>query len=184
MVKGRNATIRPETIKNYRLKLMTTGLVRDAGRSGRPSTSRSEENMATVRETFTLSPVKSTHQAAHESGLSRYMIRKVLKEELDFCPWNPHHVQELAPEDCDCRLEYGELMLGCNEDFPELFENILWSDKVIFHVSGFISRHSCHYWAAQDPNMTVEKMQNRSKVTMWCGMMVTSVIGHIFYVIP
>jgi hypothetical protein len=45
----------------------------------------------------------------------------VLKEELDFCQWKTHHVQELTPEDCDCRMEYGELMLGLHEDFPELF---------------------------------------------------------------
>jgi hypothetical protein len=73
-------------------------------------------------------------------------------------------------------MEYGVLMLGWHQDFPQLFENILWSDKAIFHVGGFVNRHNCHYWAAQDPNMMVEKMQNRPKVTVWCGMTATSVI--------
>jgi len=36
-------------------------------RSGRPSTSRSEENVAFVRDTFNRSPRKSTRQAARES---------------------------------------------------------------------------------------------------------------------
>jgi hypothetical protein len=57
-------------------------------------------------------------------------------------------------------------MLGWHEDFPQLFENILWSDEAIFHVGGFVNRHNYHYWAAQDSNMTVEKMQNRPKVTV------------------
>src|SRR5215471_5909480 len=48
-VKGRNATIHQETIKNCHSKLLTTGSVKDALRSGRPSTSRSEENVALVR---------------------------------------------------------------------------------------------------------------------------------------
>jgi hypothetical protein len=100
-VKGRNITIRPETIKNCHLKLMTTGSVKDAGRSGRPSMPRSEENVATVQEMFTCSPGKSTREAAHKSRLSRYTISKVLTKELDFCPWKSHHVQELTPEDCD-----------------------------------------------------------------------------------
>jgi len=39
MVQGRNNTIRPETIKNCHSKLLTTGSVTDARRSGRPSTS-------------------------------------------------------------------------------------------------------------------------------------------------
>jgi hypothetical protein len=99
---------------------MTTGSVKDAGRSGRPSTFRSEENVATVREMFTHFPGKSTRQAARESGPSRYTIRKVLEEELEFHPWKPHHMQELTPEDCDRRMEYGELMLGWHKDFSQL----------------------------------------------------------------
>jgi hypothetical protein len=119
---------------------MTIGLVKDAGRNGHPSTSWSEENVATVREMFICSTGKSTHQAACET-------RKVLKEELDFLQWKPHHMQKLTPEDGNHRMEYGELMLGSHEDLPQPFENILWSDKAIFHVGGFINQHSCHYWA-------------------------------------
>ena len=66
-------------------------------------------------------------------------------------------------------MEYGELMLGWHKGWPKLFENILWS--------GFVNRHNCHYWAAHDPEVTVEKMQNRQKVTVWCGMTATRVIG-------
>jgi len=47
---------------------------------------------------------------------------------------------------------------------------ILWSDKAVFHTGGFVNRHNCHYWVAHDPELTVEKMQNRPKVTVWCGM--------------
>ena len=68
-VKGRNNTIRPETIKNCLSKFLTTGSVTDARRSGRPSTFRSEENVALVRDMFTRSPRKSTRQAAREGGL-------------------------------------------------------------------------------------------------------------------
>ena len=35
---------------------------------------------------------------------------------------------------------------------------------------------NCHYWAAHDTEVTVEKMQNRSKVTMCRGMTATRVI--------
>jgi len=43
--KGRNSTIRPETIKNSHSKFLTTGSVTDARRSGRPSTSRSVDSI-------------------------------------------------------------------------------------------------------------------------------------------
>ena len=111
-VKGRNATIHQETIKNCHSKLLITGSVTDARRSGRPSTSRSEENVALVRDMFTHSPRKSTNQAARESGLSRHTICTVLKKDWNFRPRKLHYVQELTPVDCDRRKECGELMLG------------------------------------------------------------------------
>jgi len=78
---------------------MATGSVTDARRSGRPSTSRSEENVALVRVMFTRSPLKSTRQAARESALSRHTVLTVLKKDLNFRLRKPHYVQELTPED-------------------------------------------------------------------------------------
>jgi len=176
-VKGRNATVRQETIKNYHSKLLTAGSVTDARRSGRPSTSRSEENVALVRDMFTRSQRKSTRQAAREIGLSRHTVRTVLKKDLNFRQRKPHYVQELTPEDCDRRMEYVELMLGWHDDWPKLFANILWSNEAVFHIGGFVNRRNCPYWAAHDTEVTVEKMQNRPKVTVWCGMTATRVIG-------
>ncbi|KAJ4430450.1 hypothetical protein ANN_22666 [Periplaneta americana] len=62
MVKGRNAIIRPEIIKNYPRKLMTRGSLKNAGRNGRPFTSRSEENVAIGREMFNRNSTKATFQ--------------------------------------------------------------------------------------------------------------------------
>jgi len=93
-------------------------------RNGSPSTSRSEENVAFVRDMFIRSRRKSTRQAARESGLWRHTVRTVIKKDLNFLPQKPHNVQELTPEDCDRRMEYGELMLGWQDDWQKLFENI------------------------------------------------------------
>jgi len=93
-VKRRNGTIRQETIKNCHSKLLTTGSVTDARRSGRP-----EENVALVPDMITRSPRKSTRQAARESGPMRHKVRTVLKKDLNFRPRKPHYVQEPTPED-------------------------------------------------------------------------------------
>jgi len=124
-VKGRNATIRQEIIKNCHSKLLTTGSVTDSRKSGRPSTSRPEENVALVHDKFTRSPRKSTRQAARESGLSKHTVCSVLKKNLNFHLQKPHYVQELTPKDCDRRMECGELMLDWHDDWPKPFENIL-----------------------------------------------------------
>ncbi|CAG0897384.1 unnamed protein product [Darwinula stevensoni] len=76
----------------------------------------------------------------------------------------------------DRRMEYGEIMLAWFADWPQLFNNIVWSDEAVFHVGGFVNRHSCHYWAREDPGATVEKMQNRPKVTVWCSLTSNQVV--------
>jgi hypothetical protein len=78
-VKDGNATIRQETIKNCHSKLLTTGSVKDAMRSGRPSTSLSEENVASVMDMFTHSLHKSTHLLIKEEC--------ILKNKNNLCPY-------------------------------------------------------------------------------------------------
>lgn len=85
-------------------------------------------------------PKKSTRQVARESEWSRYAIRVVLHKELNFHPWKPHYVLELKIEDCNRRMEFSELMLAWHEVWPQLSENILWSDEAVFHVGGYVHR--------------------------------------------
>ena len=174
--RGYHSSVDPKTIKTCHSKLMTTGSVNDAPRSGRPSLSTTED-IELVRETFDKSPNKSTRQASRETGLSRHAVRTILKDELHYRPWKPHYCQKISPEDCDRRMEFGELMLSWQEDWPELFHNILWSDEAVFHVGGFVNRHNCHYWAHEDPAVIAEKTQSRPKVTVWCGMTSSRIVG-------
>ena len=174
---GPHVVLNPKTIRNCHAKLMTMGSVSDTPRRRRPSTARAEENVRIVRDIFVLSPQKSTRNAAIESGLPRHTIRTVLKKDLGFRPWKPHYCQWLSLEDCDRRMEFGESMLGWHAEWPDLFDNIIWSDEAVFHVGGFVNRHNSHYWASEDPLATVEKMQSRPNVTVWCGMTSSKVIG-------
>ena len=155
---------------------METGSVCDARRQ-RVSPSRSEDNIAVVSDLFTRSPDKSIRQGAQESGLTYYAVQSILKEELDFRPWKPHYVQALSDEDCDRRLEYGEMMIEWKIRWPQLHLNILWSDEAIFHLGGFVNRHNCHYWAEENPNIIAEKVHSRPKLTVWCGMSSTKIVG-------
>ena len=59
-LKGKTATLHPKTIKHCHAKLMTTGSVNDAHRSGRPSTSRYAENVATEDSSFHPWPFEET----------------------------------------------------------------------------------------------------------------------------
>lgn len=176
---GPRSQVDPKTIKNCHSKLMITGSVADASKTGRPSTTHATNTVEMVREMFTQSPGKSTRQAARECGLSRYTIRTVLKKELQWRAWKPHYCQFLSAEDCDIRSEYAEVMLAWHEQWPALFHNIIWSDESVFRVGGFVNRHNCHYWAGEDPKMPTEKLQTRPSVTVWCGMTSDQLLGPI-----
>ena len=154
-IKERHAQINPRTIKNCHAKLMTTGSVSDTQRSGRPSKFKDPEVVQVVQEMFSGSPQKSIRKAARESGLSFRCVCNVLKRRA----WKPHYCQALSAEDCDIRMEFGEMMLAWLRDWPDLLKNILWSDEAVFHIGGFVNRHNCHYWA-EDPRVTSEKNQN------------------------
>lgn len=174
---GRNAYLSPNTIKNCHQKLLHTGSVSDSVRSGRHKTSLSNDNIEIVRGIFERSPSTSIRKAARESNLTFYSVRNVLRKELNFRPWKPNFVQELYLEDCDNRMEFSENMLQWAEEDASLWNNVLWSDEAVFHVGGFINRHNCHFWSNDKPGYTIEKMQSRPKVTVWCGFTKDKFIG-------
>ena len=176
--KGIHTPLSRNTIYKWHSRLITTGSVCDAPRR-RVSPSRSEENICVVKDMFAKSPDKSIRQAVRESGLTYHSVQSILKIELDFRPWKPHYCQALSDEDCDRRLEYGEMMTEWLIRCPELCKKIVWTDEAIFHVGGFVNRHNCHYWAAEDPRIIAEKVHSRPKLTVWCGMTSSKVVGPV-----
>ena len=115
-IKGRHAQVDAKTIKNCHAKFMATGSVTDTRRSGRPPNSSDPEIVQVVQEMFTHSSKKSIRQAAREIRLSFHCVRTVLKKELKWYAWKPHHCQALSAEDCEIRMEFGEVMLPWFED--------------------------------------------------------------------
>lgn len=148
---------------------MTTGSVYNLERSERPSISGLAEAIDVFREMFTGSLETSIRKASLESGLTCCAIHSVLRKERHYRAQKPHLVQQIFPEDCDIRMEFSKIMLDWKDNWPELFDNILWFDEAVFHVGGLVNRHNCHYWGDKDPGMTMEKLQSQPKVVIWCG---------------
>ena len=75
----------------------------------------------------------------------------MLKNELKCHAWKHHYYQALSAEDCDIRMEFGEMMLAWFKNWPDLLKNILWCAEPVFHISGFVNRDNGHYWVGEDP---------------------------------
>ncbi|PSN47689.1 hypothetical protein C0J52_20366, partial [Blattella germanica] len=52
--------------------------------------------------------------------------------------------------------------------------------EAVFHIGGLVNRHNCHYWASANPHECVEKVQGLPKVTVWCGITSSQVLGSFF----
>ena len=81
----------------------------------------------------------------------------MLKNELKCHAWKPHYYHALSAEDCDIRMEFGEMMLALFKNWPDLLKNILWSAEAVFHISGFVNCHNGHYWVEEDLSATNKK---------------------------
>ena len=69
------------------------------------------------------------------------------------------------------------MMLAWFKNWPHLLKNIFWSAEAVFHIRGLVNRHNGHYWVGEDPSATNKKMQNRPKITVWCGMTSNRIVG-------
>ena len=176
---GRHAIINPHTIHACHDKLVTTGSSGNRERRTKRSKAKEDHNIATVRDILQVTPEKSTRQVTRECGLtvSRSTVLKIIKKELKFRAWKPHYIHELQINDPARRLAFADEMDAWLKRDPNLLRNILWSDEAVFCIGGFVNRHNCHYWAEQNPHITVQKAQRRPKVTVWCGMTSSHIVG-------
>ena len=65
-------------------------------------------------------------------------------------------------------------LIGEDED---LVNNIWVSDEAHFHVSGFENKQNFHYWSQANPRALHEKPLHSQKVTVWCVMSASVIIG-------
>ena len=159
-------------MKNCHAKLIATGSVADTQGRGHRSNSRGLEVVQVVQEMFTHSPKESICQTRRESWLSCHCVQYVLKNEPKWRAWKPHYCQALSAEDCYIHVEFWEVMSAWYRHWSDL-----WSDEAVFHIGGFVNRHNYHYWAGDDPRITSEKMLNRPKVMVWCGLILDRIVG-------
>lgn len=107
-----------------------------------------------------------------------HLIRlTILKKNLSFRSWKSHYAQQLYPDDCDKKMEHVEMFLTRHNDWPELFENTLWSNEVVFYVGGVWH----HYWDGRESaHICVEKAHNFRKTPVSRSIISSSAGRFIF----
>jgi hypothetical protein len=58
---------------------------------------------------------------------------------------------------------------------------IFFSDEATFHTSGIVNKHNCRLWSESNPFITAEVAMNSPKLTIWCAMFSSEIIGPFFF---
>jgi hypothetical protein len=55
------------------------------------------------------------------------------------------------------------------------------ADEANFHLCGNVNPQNCHYWSTANPRNIHQKPSHSKKVTVWCGVASSGVIGPCFF---
>lgn len=169
------------TLFRYQQKLKTDGFsVADKKRSGRPRTAQTEANSLIVCQQVIEHSKTSTCRLEAELEISRFSIRRILKDN-NFKPFTQRKVYQLLPLDNQDRLDFCSELFRRYDNDNSFFDNILWSDEAIFKLAGFENRHNTVYWSINNPHAVEVKQLNQPGLMVWAAISSQGVIGPYFF---
>lgn len=157
------------------------GTVKNKSPSGRPRLVRTEENVARVRASVQQSPRRSARKHAIALQMSNRSVRRILHEELKLHPYKIQVVQRILDQDKIVRLEFCHRITELITQHPTFINNLLMSDEAHFHISGTVNKQNMRYWAPNNPCELHQRPLHDPKVTVWCAVSATKIIGPYFF---
>lgn len=181
----RRGPMTPQGLRKMMAKFEATGLLSVApGRGRKPASVETEEVVALAVEEATM---ESTHGTCSVRAVARRMdvpwstVYKIVRKVLQFYPYKIKHVQELQRNDPAARESFALEFLARMEVDEHWPWNILWTDEAHFYLNGDVNTHNCRIWAKQIPHVIYPVPLHSPKVTVWCGMTASFIIGPFFF---
>ncbi|GFV97395.1 hypothetical protein TNCV_2039051 [Trichonephila clavipes] len=63
---------------------------------------------------------------------------------------------------------------------PDFHKRILFSDEVHFWLNGYVNKQNCCIWSEANPQVYVETPLHPEKLTVWCALWASGIIGPYF----
>lgn len=145
--------------------------------TGRPRSARTPENIDRVRAAVEASPRRPARKQAAALHMSDRSVRRILRFDLHFHPYKMAIVQQLKPNDYANRRAFAEQMIDLMTD-EKIF---MMSDEAHFHLDGYVNKQNFRYWSITNPEELHERPLHSPKVTVWCGVTKSCVIGPYFF---
>jgi hypothetical protein len=87
----------------------------------------------------------------------------------------------LNEDDPDRRGEFADIFLNLLADDSSLLNRIIWTDEVIFKLSGYVNPHNCVYYAVENLHVIITQEMNTPGITVWARIWVGGIIGPFFF---
>ena len=167
----------PPTVHRWVQRFLTYGDInkREPG-SGRPITASGDDTLNAVVPLIEEDPSVSTRHLSRVTGVTQCSIVRCLKRNR-YHPYKPTWVQKLSADDNDRRLEFCQWIMTERLRQPQFHLNIVFSDEAVFHVNGTVNKHNLHYWSKDNTHLFVERLQDRTSVTLWAMLDHTGILA-------
>ena len=90
-------------------------------------------------------------------------------------------VHHLLPPDKVQRKAFSQWIINMCRDDNDFLEHLIASDEAHFNLSGHVDKQNIRFGARENPQKLHEKPLHSEKVTVWCAMTPTCVIGPYFF---
>jgi hypothetical protein len=137
----------PNTLLLWMSKWHQQGSVKDHKPQGRPFSVPAPDNVQQVREAVLRSPRSSVRQQAHALHFNECSFCQILHKNLHYHPYTIQVAQELSELDKVILLQFCNQFLDLERNNSGIMNTLLMSDEAHFHVSGYVNKQNCRYWA-------------------------------------
>ena len=118
---------------------------------------------------------KLSHFTSTNAALAKFFSLDLLHH-----PYRIKVAQELGELDKVSRLQFCDLFLYLVKNKSNIMNTLLMSDEANFHVSGYVNKQNCRYWAPNNPHELHQCPLHCEKVTVWCAVYSHGIFGPYF----
>lgn len=163
-------------------KFDRTGSVADdnLSRTGRPRSKRNDENIAKAGRILKDDPNISMEKLAQMLDLSPTTAWRIVREDLDLFPYKIQTAQPISETAAEKRLAFANRLI---QDFDRqiIDPKMIWfSDEAHFWLEGYVNSQNSRFWGTSKPEFVIVKPLHPKRITVWCAISGTKLIGPYF----
>ena len=151
------------------------------GNSGQPKTARTPEKKVIVRDLIQMDSRSSVRKLSAASGINKSSVHVILKCDLNLKPFKIQQAHEMKPGDDVKRLEFCRKIQHLSASGELNTEKIIFSDESHVYLRSVPNKQNNREWLPEKPQASNAVPLHSPKVTVWCGITSSRVLGPYFF---